>query len=110
VPCMERINVSLVYGVEVPRGTPAAAFAGSAAVEFVRPRGATYPVVYAPFSRGELVASGVVRREMLNVTSVTNEHVCNAAEWRRAIIAACAAVRVRITDEDCGWIVVCDVR
>jgi hypothetical protein len=43
-------------------------------------------------------------------TSLTNEHERGAAEWRRAIIAACAAVRVRVTDEECGWIVVCNVR
>lgn len=106
---MDQLNVSVVYGVEVPRGK-ASAFAGINGVECIHPHGATYPVVFAPFSRGELVVGGVVRRESLNVTSLTNEHEANAAEWRRAIIAACAAVRVRVTDEDCGWMVVCDVR
>ncbi len=107
---MEQLNVSLVYGVEVPRGTPAAAFAGNAAVEFVRPRGATYPVVYAPFSRGDLVAAGVVRRESINVTSLTNEHERMAAEWRRTIVEACASIGVIVNPADCGWMVVCDVR
>ncbi len=107
---MTTLNVSVVYGVDVPRGTPAAAFVGNAAVEFIHPRGATYPVVYAPFSRGELVADGIVRRESLNVTSLTNEHERTAAEWRRGIVEACASVGVTVTPADCGWIVVCDVR
>ena len=106
---MTTLNVSVVYGVEVPQ-SKASAFAGIDGIERVHPHSATYPVVFASFSRGELVADGVVRRESLNVTSLTNEHERGAAEWRRAIIAACAAVRVRVTDEDCGWIVVCDVR
>lgn len=106
---MDQLNVSVVYGVEVPR-SKASAFAGIDGVECIHPHGAAYPVVFAPFSRGELVVGGTVRREMLSVASFTNEHVCNAAEWRRAIIAACAAVRVHVTDEDCGWMVVCDVR
>mgnify|MGYP001240238898 FL=1 len=67
-------------------------------------------MVFAPFSRGELVVGAVVRREVLNVTSLTNEHERIATEWRRAIIAACASVRVHVTDGDCGWMVVCDVR
>ena len=106
---MDRINVSMVYGVEVPR-SKARDFAGIDGIECVHPHGATYPVVFASFSRGELVADGIVRRESLSITSLTNEHERGAAEWRRAIIAACAAVRVQVTDEDCGWIVVCDVR
>ena len=106
---MTTLNVSVVYGVEVPR-SKASAFAGIDGIECVHPHGATYPVLYATFSRGELVVGGNVTRETLNVTSLTNEHERGAAEWRRAIIAACAAVCVRVTDEDCGWIVVCDVR
>jgi len=105
---MDQLNVSVVYGVEVPR-SKASAFAGIDGVECVHPHGAAYPVVFAPFSRGELVVGGVVRREALNVTSLTNEHERVAAEWRRAIIAACASVRVHATAEECGWLVVCDV-
>jgi len=103
------LNVYLVFGVEVPR-SKASDFAGIDGVECIHPRGATYPVVFAPFSRGELVVGAVVRREVLNVTSLTNEHERIATEWRRAIIAACASVRVHVTDGDCGWMVVCDVR
>ena len=109
---MTTLNVSMVYGVDVP-WSKARDFAGIDGIECVHPHGATYPtypVVYATFSRGELVVGGNVTRESLNVTSLTNEHERIAVEWRRAIIAACAAVRVRVTDEDCGWIVVCDVR
>ena len=105
---MDRLNVSLVYGVEVPRGTPA--FSCDDAVEFVHPRGAATPIVYAPFSRGELVAAGVVRRESINVTSLTNAHERTAAEWRRTIVAACESVGIVVNPADCGWIVVCDVR
>lgn len=107
---MDQLNVSMVYGAEVPRGTPAAAFVGNAAVEFIHPRGATYPVVYAPFSRGELVVGGNVTRETLNVTSLTNEHERIAAEWRRRIVEACASGGIVVSPADCGWIVVCDVR
>lgn len=106
---MATIYVSVVYGVEVPR-SKGSAFAGVEGIGCIHPFGATYPVVYAPFSRGELVVDGTVTRESLNVTSLTNQHERNAAEWRRAIIAACASVRVHVADEDCGWIVVCDVR
>ena len=97
---MERINVSLVYGVEVPRGTPAAAFAGNAAVEFVHPRDGVYPIVYVSFTRCDLVASGIVRRE----------HERMSAEWRHTIVEACASIGVVANPTDCGWLVVCDVR
>ncbi len=106
---MTTLNVSVVYGVEVPR-SKGNAFAGIDGIECVHPHGATYPVVYASFSRGELVAGGVVRRETLNVTSLTNEHERTAAEWRRGIVEACASVGVTVDPADCGWIVVCDVR
>ena len=106
---MTTLSVSMVYGVEVPR-SKARDFAGIDGIECVHPHGATYPVLYATFSRGELVADGVVRRESLNVTSLTNEHERTAAEWRRRIVEACASVGVTVTPADCGWIVVCDVR
>jgi len=107
---MERINVSLVYGVEVPRGTPAAAFAGNAAVEFVHPRDGVYPIVYVSFTRCDLVASGIVRRESIGVARLTNEHERMSAEWRHTIVEACASIGVVANPTDCGWLVVCDVR
>jgi hypothetical protein len=108
---MERINVSLVYGVEVPRGTPAAAFAGNAAVRFVRPHGATYPVVYASESAQRV--DGVLKIDSLMDGRVIGSKMF---AWARAISAACAASRVNIAPHvpvsatDCGWMVVCDVR
>lgn len=102
--------MSLVYGVEVPRGTPAAAFAGNDDVRFVQPFGATYPVVYAAESAHRV--DGVFR-----IGNLTEGRVIGSKmfAWARSISAACVAARVEVaprvavTAMDCGWIVVCDV-
>ena len=100
---MDQLNVSVVYGVEVPRGTPAAAFAGNAAVRFVRPYGATYPVVYAAASEHRV--DGV-----LNVDSVTERVRMEAPSLAVIVSDACIAVGIGVAPSACGWLVVRDVR
>ena len=98
------LRVSLVYGVEVPRGTPAAAFAGNDAVRFVQPFGATYPVVYAASSAHRV--DGV-----LNIGSVTTGRRVGSEmlAWMEAVLDACKAAHVRLVPGADGWMVVCDV-
>lgn len=104
------LRVSLVYGVEVPRGTPAAAFAGNAAVEFVHPRGATYPVVYAR-DLSDSLADADVRRAVFNVTAYADRFSAEFYEEKaRYIVDACCTAGLEVTVADCGWMVVCDVR
>jgi hypothetical protein len=100
---MERVNVSLVYGVEVPRGTPAAAFAGNAAVRFVHPHGATYPVVYAASSEHRVAA-------VLDVDNVTSRVRMEASAFAGIVSDACIAAGIGVAPSVCGWLVVCDVR
>lgn len=99
---MEQLNVSLVYGVEVPRGTPAAAFAGNAAVRFVHPHGATYPVVYAAASEHRVAA-------VLDVDNVTSIVRMEEASLAGIVSDACVTAGIGVAPSVCGWLVVCDV-
>ena len=96
------LRVSLVYGVELPRGTPAAAFASNAAVRFVHPHGATYPVVYAAAS--EYRVDGV-----LVIDSVTERARMDASSLAGIVSDACITAGVGVAPSACGWLVVCDV-
>mgnify|MGYP001465377110 CR=1 FL=1 len=96
------LRVSLVYGVELPRGTPAAAFASNAAVRFVHPHGATYPVVYAAASEHRVAS-------VLDVDSVTSRVRMEASAFAGIVSDACITAGVGVAPSACGWLVVCDV-